>query len=72
MSCWCDAWCEWSAGSSAGKTASGKQSLGVRFSATQADGREGSDMVNARVAPLLSAAGKLGWLRWWQGGGNAG
>lgn len=48
--CWCDAQCEYSAGSSAGKTASRKKSFGVRFSATQADGRVGCDMINAGVA----------------------
>lgn len=47
--CSCNAQCECSAGDCAGKTASRKQIIGVRFSAIQSDGRVESDMINAVI-----------------------
>lgn len=59
--CWGDARHEYSVGDSPGKTASRKKSFRVRFSATQADGRIGSDLINAGVVPSS-------WLMESQGG----
>lgn len=58
--CWGNARHEYSIGDSPGKTASRKKSFRVRFSATQADGRVGSDLINAGVVPsswLLESQG---------------